>query len=616
MNIKITYSWLLEYLDTKAYPHEIQKYLSLCGPSVETVNKIGDDYVFDIEITSNRVDTASVYGVAREAAVILNQFGVKAKLKPLSISKFQDSKNLPLEIQDSSKLCKRILAVVLDNVEIKKSPSYVSQRLEAAGIRSLNNAVDITNYVMTEVGHPIHVFDYDRIATHKLIIRHAKENEEIITLDEKKYNLSNQDIVIDDGTGKVIDLPGIMGTENSVVVDKTKRVILFIESNDPVSIRKSSTRYGIRTVAASINEKNPDPELAKTTFLRGVDLFRQLTGARVASQIFDIYLTPYKEKKIPLDTQSIRHLIGIEIGDDKIKKILGDLGFKIYDHEVGVPSWRQFDINIKEDLVEEVARVYGYNKLPNNLQPVVYIKQPPEMEKLFKIQNKIKYLLKHLGLNEVMNYSMISKSMITESGLDVKNHLRLSNSISKDIEYLRSSLIPSLIKNLRDNTGKKDKIKLFEIAKVYLPRPNSLPEEPYKLGIIVNTDYFDLKGIIESILKELNIVDFQFKISNNDESFACEIDLKKLIDHYRPFPGYKPVNPYALIKLDKTFTLSKSLTYAMLQKKAMQSRLLQKIEIISLYKNKLSVRFFYQAADRNLTEKEALKELDKLENKG
>ena len=235
MNIKITHSWLLDYLDTDATPVEIQKYLSLCGPSVERIEKVGDETVYDIEITSNRVDTACVIGIAEESHAILKRFGKKAELKEPHLAEIAPVVHpVPLDIHDPQNCTRRLLGLVMEIDGVKESPQFMQTRLNAIDIRSLNTIVDITNYVMTAIGHPCHVFDYDRISTHKLIIRHAKKGEEIITLDEKKYHLDEQDIVIDDGTGKVIDLPGIMGTTNSVVTNDTKRILLFIESNkDP-----------------------------------------------------------------------------------------------------------------------------------------------------------------------------------------------------------------------------------------------------------------------------------------------------------------------------------------------------------------------------------------------
>lgn len=660
MNIKITYNWLLEYLETDASPYDIQKYLSLCGPSVEKIDKIGDDYVFDIEITSNRVDAASVYGIAREAAVILNQFGKKTTLKPLLLhNPSTPSKELELTVIDSNNLCKRILAIVMDNVTIKRSFPYIQKRLEAAGIRSLNNAVDITNYVMTEIGYPTHVFDYDRIATHKLILRHAKENEEIITLDKKKYHLNKEDIVIDDGTGRVIDLPGIMGTDNSVVVNDTKRVIFFIESNDPVAIRSSSMRYGIRTMAATINEKNPDPELAKTALLRGIQLFKELTGANIASKVFDIYPKPYiKPKQILINYSFFNKIIGVDIAPKDIDQILISLGFKI-NHlvndrikmvKVTVPSWRQHDVNIKEDLIEEVARIYGYHNLPNRLPPLVYIKQPKDIEELFVYQSKVKYFLKHLGLNEVMNYSMISEEMINNNDLQPTVSLRIKNTISEEIKYMRTHLTPSLIKNIRDNEGKREVLRLFEIAKTYKPVKEDLPKEEYKLGIVTNTSYSDLKGIVDAIFKEFNIENFDITPSNHplfvkgtrakieidkdkigefgqlskkyqlknkliSNVYLAVFDFKTLIKYYKPIGQYHLITPYSEIKLDLTVESKPELSYDQIRKVALKtSKLLQKIKFVSLFKNKLSLRFYFSSPSKNITEEEAMGELDRINN--
>jgi len=622
MNIKITHNWLLEYLDTDATPYEIQKYLSLCGPSIESVTKIDNDFIYDVEVITNRIDYASVLGVAREAVAILPMFDKRAKLKDLASFHWtgeNGKRTEKVEIVDPDNLCPRKLAVVME-VSIGKSPQYIKERLENCGIRSLNNLIDITNYVMLEVGHPAHVFDYDRVKTGKIFIRKAKNGEKITTLDKKNYLLNSNDIIFDDGTGRIIDLPGIMGLDNSVVTEKTKRIIFWIETNDPKAIRITSMRLGIRTAAASINEKNPDPEAAKMTFLKGIELYQKIAQGKVISPLYDTSPDIKKEKLLVIGYELFGKKIGIEIPKKRINSILVNLGFGINYLEdsriqVIVPSWRANDINIPEDLVEEVARVYGYQNIPSILQPIVYIDQPKDMEDIFVFQNKIKLLLKHLGLNEVINYSMISKSMIEDGGLKIENHLRLSNSISEEIEYLRTSLLPSLYKNIQDNSGRKEVMRFFEIAKVYWLKKNDLPDEVYKIGIATNTDYFDLKGIIEAIYKELNI-DFCHSreggnpdIIEKDGVFMTEIDLQKLINNYHQVPKFKSLNPYAVIKLDKTFELSPKTTYAIVRQKAFKSKLLQKIELVTLFNNKLTLRFYYSLSSRNITEEEAKEEL-------
>ena len=631
MNIKITHNWLLEYLDTDATPYEIQKYLSLCGPSIESVTKIGNDFIYDIEVISNRIDYASLIGIAREAATILPMFGKKAKLKKdyLTYDRgIDNNSHLKLEIIDPENLCPRKLAIIMD-VEIGDSPKYIKERLENCGIRSLNNLIDTTNYVMLEVGYPAHVFDYDRVKTGKIFIRKAKKGEKITTLDKKNYLLNSNDIIFDDGTGRIIDLPGIMGLDNSVVTEKTKKIIFWIETNDPKAIRRTSMRLGIRTAAASMNEKNPDSEVAKMTFLKGIELYKKIANGKIVSPLYDTAPEPEKQKMLSMKYEIFDKLIGVKIERDKINNILRNLGFEIASSSfdkfrtprndkqqslsVKIPSYRKYDISIPEDLVEEVARIYGYHKLPNNLPPPANVQQPQELEKLFTITSKIKYFLKHLGLTETVNYSMISKELIEELNLNIRDHLRLANTISNEIEYMRISLLPSLYKNLKDNTGRKDIMRFFEISKVYYPKKNDLPNEVYKLGIGVNTDYFDLKGIVEVLYKELNIEsDLKEKIINKDIFYLVELDLDFLIKNYQMIAPYKQINPYAVIKLDKTFTISPHITYEVIRQKAFLSKLLQKMDMVSLYENKLTLRFYYSSPNRNITEEEAKTELDRV----
>lgn len=651
MNIRITHKWLLEYLDTNATPVDIQKHLTLCGPSVERVDEIaGGDFAYDIEITSNRIDTASVYGVAREAQAILKRAGFKAILKPFKIQSIKENDKLPLLIEDKDKLCNRILAIVIDNVAAAPSPDYMQTRLNEAGVRALNNLIDITNYVMIETGHPVHVFDYDRIATSKLIIRHAKKGEDLITLDDKKYKLNESDVIIDDGAGRIIDLPGIMGTANSVVTDKTKRVVLFIESNNPSVIRKTSMTHGIRTMAATYNEKSPDPEIAKIALLRGTELFIALAKGTVASPIFDQLAHPKRELDLSVSISYINARLGITLSQKEMIDILLSLDFKVKatdsdSIDVKIPTFRQPDVSIQEDIVEEIARIYGYYNFPNALQPLVYVKQPKEMEDLFVYSHKIKLFLKHLGLHEVLNYSMISREMIEKASMNTDDHLCLSNVMSEEIKYMRISLIPSLIKNIKMNEGRNASVNLFEHAKVYLKTKSELPHEVYKLGIATTTTFLNLKGQIEGLMSELNITNYEITPSNNplyslgiqarlsigkvvvgefgqlksilkeqnalaSEMFVGELDFNALVTNSRPISKYIPIHPYAVIKLDTTIELSTDKTFGDFKNNAfLKSKLLQKIEVTSTFKNKITVRCYFSSSKENITEEVAKKEL-------
>ncbi len=500
MNILLPDSWLREYLETDATPQQLKDCLSLCGPSVERVNKVGDDYIYEIEITSNRADCASVIGIAREAAAILPRFGIKANLKPfyssneVRSSRYARTLTLPMAVSDPEMICNRIMGVVIEVDPMKDSPKYMKERIEKSGVRTLNNFVDITNYVMLELGHPSHVFDYDRIKTHKFLIRFAKKNEPIITLDNKKYLLSDEDVIIDDGTGRVIDLPGIMGTENSVVNQNTNRIFFFIESNNPVLIRKTSMRYGIRSMAATINEKHPDPELVKTALLRGIELYQELAGGKVASEIIDIYPNPPKPQKIKVSIKFINERLGIELKVQEIIDILQSLRFNqqltTNNQQLIItpPSFRQFDVTIPEDIVEEVARIYGYHNLPNRLMtgeiPVTH------KPKILDFEVGIKQILKFWGYTETYNYSFISKDLIEKANLKIADHLKVANPLTADIEYMRISLIPSMLETLAKNQFYSDNLQLFELAKVYVPRKNDLPFEIPILATSNQKDFY------------------------------------------------------------------------------------------------------------------------------
>jgi phenylalanyl-tRNA synthetase beta chain len=654
MNIKITHSWLLDYLDTDATPVEIQKYLSLCGPSIERIEEVNGEIVYDIEITTNRVDTASVLGIAREAAAILPQFGKKALLKKKKLAQPSVSESiLPISITDPNGVCRRVLGIVMEIKGVTKSPEYISKRLVATDMRSLNDIVDITNYVMTEIGHPTHVFDYDRIETHKLILRHAKKNEEIITLDEKKYHLDEQDIVIDDGTGKVIDLPGIMGTANSVVTNNTKRILFFIESNDPVSIRRTSMKYGIRTMASTINEKNPDSELAFTAFLRGIELFQEIANAQVVSPLIDIY--PKKAAPIQIKTSKsfIDAKVGVEIPLKTITSILTNLDFEVSTQDnnaliITVPTHRISDVTIPEDIVEEVARVYGYFAIPSVLQPPAYVTQPKDTELLFHYQYVVKSYLKHRGYTEVMNYSATSKELLQQFEIDKVEHLYITNSISEEIKYLRQSLIPSLVKNIKQNEGFAKEHKLFELAKTYIPSA-SLPIEENKLSLCTSISLDELKAILIGLMKELNIT-FDFKEGSvnhyllqsvageltqgkvNFGSFGqvkpalcrnigleipiyiAELSFKDLIQTARVMPDYKSFSQYAHITHDITIKKTRSFT-DMKQKAFEVSNKLVSFNLLSTYKDTITLRLEFTDYTKNIVEGEVKTEVSSILSK-
>jgi phenylalanyl-tRNA synthetase beta chain len=630
MNILVPDSWLREFLKTKAAPKQIAEALSLHSASVEKLEEVDDDTIYEIEITTNRVDMASIKGIAREAAAAITRLGISAKYVAPEIKPPNKSKNdLPLEIINNPDLCSRIMAVVLDGVEIAVSPEKIRRRLEASGLRSLNNAVDITNYIMLETGHPTHVFDYDRIETKRLVIRRSKRGEKIVTLDNKEYFLAGGDIVIDDGSGKIIDLPGIIGAANSVVVPETKRLIFFIENNDAHQIRKTSMKLGIRTYAAMINDKGPDPNLVEEALIRGIRLYQDLLGAKIAGEIVDIYPKPNRPKRVALEKHLVDSYLDQELAVNEIEKTLSPLGFKVSFSEkrstfnITVPSWRTNDINIAEDVIEEIVRLYGYHKIKTKLPPLTRL-PPGENYHLYYWQDEVRNLLKHEGYRETYTYSLVGKAALEEYGFDLNPVLKLENPLNRETEYLRPSLVPSLLSVIKENRGRgrgEEKLKFFEIANVYLSPPDKkrLPAAELHLTIVTTAEILTLKSTVELILKSLHTDSYRFEQKKATEAaiFIGEImvgrleqigaaatadfDFAKLISTARNFRAYVPVSEFPPLIEDMTFAFpQKTLIGPVINAIRKQSDFVERVKIQDEYKNNITFRVVYRSRRRSL----------------
>lgn len=652
MNILIPHNWLKEYLETSAKPEKIAECLSLCGASVEKINKVDKDFVYDIEVTTNRVDMASVLGIAREAAAILPQFGIKAKLKKDPYSKkvksqkskikiTNKSSKLKLEIKNS-KLCPRFTAVILDNIKIKASPKIIQERLKKAGMRPVNNIVDITNYLMKELGQPFHAFDWHQIKKQKMILRESKKGEEITTLDNQTHKLSNGDIVIEDGSGRLIDLCGIMGGSNSHVNQNTKTILLFVQTYDPVRIRQTSMRLAKRSEAAALFEKSPDPEMVLPAIQKGIQLIKKNAGTKIVSPIIDVYPSSYKSKKIEVSLQLIKQYLDIDIRPEKVNKILASLGFKtkfiIKNSKflVKVPSWRTKDVNIAQDLIEEVARIIGYHNLPSKLPPLY--QQPPQSDYDFSWEAEVKNTLKNWGFIETYTYSLISLDLIKKFGLNSKEHLRLKNPLTEDNKYLRLRLLPSILQVIKDNQNFKKELRFFELANVYLPRRQQLPEELLKLALVIPGEkFYQLKGIIEVLLTQLGLSKISFKAASANTAWsqqasiysqgkllgkigylnhkicanfeiknkiaAAYLDFDQILSLATRAKKYHPIPKYPPIIEDLTFTLKPKATFSQLKKTIKSvNKLIHKIELVDIYKANLTLRIFYLDPKRNLTD--------------
>ncbi|MBI5621160.1 phenylalanine--tRNA ligase subunit beta [Candidatus Gottesmanbacteria bacterium] len=547
MNILIPDHWLREYLETKATPQQIKEYLSLCGPSVERMHEEDGEVIYDIEVTGNRPDSMSIVGVAREAAAILPRFGIAAKLlndpyfAKVKSQKSKVKSEKKLSIKTDGNLNPRWTSVVLDNVTVGPPPAWLKKRLEATGIRPFNTVIDVTNYIMRAYGQPVHAFDYDQILPKNgvptMILRASQKGERIITLDGKTHSLTGDDIVIEDGSGRLIDLCGIMGAQNSSVKSTTKTIVLFMQTYDPSHIRKTSMSIAHRTEAAGLFEKGLDPELVMPSIHTGIELINQVAGGDIASKIYDIYPKPYKPYSVTVSRPKVDAYIGKHLTDKEILDIMTTLGFKCEivipgltrnpssfktgsrpassertRGELGgrddmirvtVPSFRR-DVIIDVDIIEELSRIYGYQNitstLPDTAPPVVM--QDPTLT----WEEEIKVRLRDWGYTETYTYSMISEELMDAFHLDKSKTYKISNPLSNEWMYMRPSLLPSMLAVMKQNLSLNDNLKLFELSMIYSYRPGELPNESTMLVVALSGDRFvEAKGLTESLFELMGI---------------------------------------------------------------------------------------------------------------
>lgn len=502
------------------------------------------DIILDIDVTPNRPDCFGAIGIAREVAALA---GTKLKLPKIQLKEERQpiSKFIQIKIQNPEK-CPRYTARFIGNVAIKPSPWWLRQRLEAIGIRSINNVVDVTNYVMMETGQPLHAFDYDLLQGHRIIVKKAKNGEEFTTLDEKTHKLNSNCLMICDGK-RPVAIGGIMGGVNSEVSPSTKNVLLESAYFDPVNIRRTSKHLGIATESSRRFERGVDPNGLVFALDRAAQLIAELSGGVIAKGLIDVYPQRIKPKKIKLRFARIKLLLGISVPAATIKSILTRLGFKILAKSsagftVELPTFRP-DVTREADLIEEVARVYGFENIPEDTSALIDQLTPANREEQFT--RNIKLQLTAAGLSEVLTYSLLNKKL---AGLfaNVDQLVELVNPISTDFSTLRPSLVPGLVNIVKWNVNRKNQnLKLFEIGNVFTKTDGKILESKKIAGVVSGAvfisnwkqksapfDIFDVKGIIENWLQRNNISEFHFKPVESSfgkrASMSVEIDGREL----------------------------------------------------------------------------------------
>ncbi len=624
-----------------------------CKPGDDINTVIGnDDTVVDFEITNNRPDCYSILGLAREAAAAFNKpmrhhdpvvrGGAAGELSEL----------LEVEVP-AEDLCRRYTARMVRNVKIAPSPKWLRQRLRANGVRPINNIVDITNYVMLEYGQPMHAFDYRYVGSGKIIVRRSEPGEALTTLDGNVRTLTPGMLVIADET-KPIGLAGIMGGENSEIMDDTVDVVFESANFNGTSIRQTALALGMRTEASGKFEKNIDPLLTLPAVDRACELVELLGAGEVMDGVIDVLNDIPEPRTIELEPDRINALLGTDISEADMVEYLRRLEIPVEGHEIRVPSWRP-DLVGMADIAEEVGRLFGYNNIPTTTFRGAATEGG--YTEAMKLENRAGSLCRSLGYSEILTYSFVSPSIFDQIRLpedsSLRNAMRIQNPLGEDASIMRTVALPSMLAILaRNNAYHNDAVKLYELAKVYLPKPGQiLPDEPKHLVLGTygeHEDFFKMKGEIEAFLRGMNVPEARYTAEKHDptfhpgrcarvsvggvdlgcfgqihplvarsygidgEIFAAELNFTALLSLQLPEKTYTPLPKYPAVTRDIAVVCDEAVTVAALSDciRAAGGRLLRSVELFDIYRGKgiasgsksAAFRLTLRADDRTLTD--------------
>ncbi len=578
--MKFSYNWLQSFFDKKLpKPENLTEILTLHSFETKVLKKAlneaglpsgGKDIVLDIDVLPNRAhDCFSHLGVAKEISVVCN---LPLKMQPqqkLAIEKREAGNFLKLDVQEPI-LCRRYIAGIMLGIKVGPSPSWMQERLMAVGQRPINNIVDCANYVMLELGQPLHVFDMDKLNPVKIVVRRAKEGEQIVTLDNKEYKLDKSILVIADSENPIA-IAGIKGGKKKEIDVKTKNIIIESANFEPVNIRKTSQKLGLRTGASVGFENEISPALATDTIERAMALIQETAGGKIVSEKIDFYPKKCKSSRISFGFKDVANLLGINIPEKKVLSILDQLGLEPKKEKgeitVTCPPER-LDLARKEDVIEEIARIYGYDKIPAEIPEGILI--PVRRNDNYFYSNVIRDILVGAGFSEVYNYSFAASGEV-----------EIENPIAGDKKYLRANLLDGLKDNVRHNFKYFDEVKIFEIGKIFKKSREGVLERnmlagviEYKNNEIKAEEFYEIKGIIDVLLSRLGISDFWFDDSPETETVeadrliklaeikigetsigfvdknAFEINLEELIRLATEEIEYRPVSKYPAVIRD------------------------------------------------------------------
>ena len=623
-----------------------------CKPGDDINMVIGnDDTIVDFEITNNRPDCYSIIGLARESAAA---FGLPMRhhepvVKGSNVGSMYEKLDVDVP---ATELCNRYSSRMVTNVKIGPSPKWLRQRLRANGIRPINNIVDITNYVMLEYGQPMHAFDYRYVASGKIIVREAEAGETLTTLDGNIRNLKPGMLVIAD-ENKPIGLAGIMGGENSEIMDDTTTVVFESANFNGTSIRQTALALGMRTESSGKFEKNLDPMMTVPAVQRACELVELLACGDVMDGIIDIINYVPAPKTVPLEVTKINNLLGTNISREDMVMYLNRLEIPVDGDNILVPSWRP-DLNLMADIAEEIGRSYGYNEIPTT--DFKNATQGGYTEAML-LENATGRLCRALGYSEIITYSFVSPAIFDQIRLpeesNLRNALRIQNALGEDSSIMRTTALPSMLDILsRNNAYHNKSVKLYELAKIYLPVEGQiLPQEP-KILVLgsygAGENFFTIKGELEAILTGLRMPKATYEAEKNNPSYhpgrcakvtvagvdvgyigqihplvaknydidaeiyVAEINFTALIPLRMPEPTYTALPKYPAVTRDLAVVCDEEITVAQVEAVISSSagKLLRNIRLFDIYrgtgvpdgKKSLAFSLELRADDRTLTD--------------
>lgn len=649
--MKITYNWIREFVDVKFSPEDLAEALTMAGLEVKAIEHRSGDAVFEIEITSNRADWLSVLGVAREVSAITG----KPLRKNFGAARSIPAKGLTVALENRQD-CPVYTATIISGVRVGPSPEWLEKRLELVGCRSVNNVVDITNYVLFELGEPLHAFDLDKLEPGAIVVRRAAAQEEFVAIDGQARKLDPDILVIAD-PGKAVAVAGVMGGKDTEVSDSTSNVLLEAAIFDPLVVRRGRQKLGMQTEASYRFERGIDPQIVAVAASRAAALIRELCGGTI-SGVSAAGKAAYAQKKIALSPDEVERTLGIKVPAARIKTILKSLGCSVKgaDKFSVTAATHRPDLKTSVDLIEEVARIHGFSKAPATLARAVLQKQVKDN---FSGISRLKDILVGLGLQEIITYSMIDRRSLEGFGFDLSSCVELEHPMSQEQEILRPTLLPGLARAIAYNLRQRhDYLAFFEIAKRYSLSSSGL-DESYGLGLALcggqqlwlgtghvedHPSFLHIKGILERLFDRLGfeaVYEFspasgdvlisakgkslgvmkrlaasvldRFEIKNK-EVFSAELSVDAVLSCAARRQVFKEFSRYPAVVRDENIVVEEKCRLAQILEAVAQCAepLLRRVWLRDCFrprnippgKKKLTLAFEYGSAQRTLTDEQ------------